>query len=124
MDTIGVVDDDEDCATLYCYLLEHKWKVTVFQDWQKALNEFEVSPPKLILLDISLPDISGEKILELIRGNASLKHIPVIAVTGHSLPRDREKFLKLGFDEYVSKPIVDHLALSRLIEGVLANKRG
>lgn len=123
MDTIGIIDDDEDCATLYCYVLEKKWNVIIFQDWKKALEEFKASPPNLILLDISLPDISGEKILELIRNTPSLKHIGVVAVTGHSLPLDREKFLKQGFDEYVSKPIVDHSSLCQLLEEVLVKKR-
>ena len=124
METIGIIDDDEDCATLFSYLLEDKWNVIIFQDWQKALKEFEASPPNLILLDISLPDISGEKILELIHNNDLLKGIGVIAVTGHALPNDREKFLKQGFDEYVGKPILDRLSFIQLVEKVLAKKRG
>lgn len=119
MDIIAVIDDDEDSRLLLSYFLGEKWKVNVYEDWEKASKAFETSPPNLILLDISLPGKKGPEILEIIRKTPPLKHIGVIAITGYAFTSDRERFLKMGFDDYISKPITDHAILIKLIEKVL-----
>ncbi len=59
----------------------------------------------LILLDINLPGrIDGTDAIKLIRRDERFKDIPIIAVTAYAMIGDREKFLKLGCNEYISKP--------------------
>ena len=61
--------------------------------------------PDVVLLDIHLPDGSGEQILQEIRSNAALADLPVVALTASAMQGERERLLGLGFDGYMSKPI-------------------
>ena len=119
MDTIAIIDDDEDTGVLLSYLFKEKWNVVVYHSWDGTMPLLEKDPPNLILLDISLPGSSGEVILKEIRNRNRLKNIAVIALTGHALPEDRSRFLREGFDEYISKPIMDQEQLILLVERVL-----
>jgi two-component system cell cycle response regulator DivK len=69
--------------------------------------------PDLILLDIQLPDISGEEAARRLKADAQTRAIPIIAVTAFAMPGDREKTLESGCDDYISKPfsIREFLAL-------------
>lgn len=59
----------------------------------------------LILLDVQVPGGGGERLLEEIRRSDRHAGSPIVAVTAFAMPGDRERFLALGFDGYVSKPI-------------------
>jgi len=61
--------------------------------------------PRVILMDINLPDISGFEALKILRDNAATAHIPVVALSANAMPRDIEKGLKAGFLRYLTKPI-------------------
>ncbi|MEF8719007.1 MAG: ATP-binding protein [Candidatus Accumulibacter necessarius] len=63
------------------------------------------SRPDVILMDISLPDISGVEALQVLAGNPATAHIPVIAISANAIPRDIEKGLAAGFFRYLTKPI-------------------
>jgi CheY-like chemotaxis protein len=76
--------------------------------------------PDLILLDISLPEMDGTEVLAWIRGQDSLKDLPVIALTAHAMAGDRDKYLAAGFNDYVTKPIVDESVLIEAIERCLS----
>ncbi len=59
----------------------------------------------LILMDIMMPVMDGYEAMEHIRNDEKIKHIPIIAVTAKAMKEDREKCIKLGADDYMSKPI-------------------
>lgn len=61
--------------------------------------------PDLILLDINMPDMDGYEVLEVIRKDAVLVQLPVIAVTANAAPKDIRRGLDAGFNDYVVKPI-------------------
>ena len=61
--------------------------------------------PDLILLDINMPNMNGYQVLEVIKSDNSLMHIPVIAVTANAMLRDIEQGKAAGFTDYVTKPI-------------------
>ncbi len=61
--------------------------------------------PELILLDINMPGMDGYQVLEVLRADARLQAIPVIAITANAMPRDIERGRAAGFSEYLTKPI-------------------
>lgn len=61
--------------------------------------------PRVVLMDIQLPDMDGREALALLRADPRTAAIPVIAVTAFAMSGDRERFLDAGFDDYVTKPI-------------------
>jgi two-component system, cell cycle response regulator DivK len=66
--------------------------------------------------------MDGTEILQRIRADAELRQLPVIALTAHAMAGDREKFLAAGFDDYVTKPIVDETKLLSAIDRLLAKR--
>ena len=119
MKRIAVVEDNPDNRLLVRALLEERFEIVEYADGSGALAGLAASRPDLILLDISLPEMDGLEVLERIRADGSLAELPVIALTAHAMAADRERFLGAGFDEYVSKPIVDEAELLAKIERLL-----
>lgn len=74
-----------------------------------------VHRPRIILLDLNLPDLDGEAVLEVLRRDARMAHIPVIAVTASAMPGEISRGLAKGFFRYVTKP-VDLASLGNAIE--------
>ncbi len=71
----------------------------------EALKELPRGKFDLIITDINMPDINGLELISFIRNHPEYSHIPLIVVTTESSPRDREKGISLGADEYLIKPI-------------------
>lgn len=79
----------------------------VVNDGEKALRCMAGLSFDLVLLDVSMPVMDGLETLAAIRAQeqAGRPHVPVIMVTAHDLPGDRESFLRRGADGYVCKPV-------------------
>ncbi len=116
---IAVVEDNPDNRMLVEAILEEDYEILEYETGQQAVAELVEAEPDLVLLDISLPEMDGTEVLEWIRGQESLAGLPVIALTAHAMAGDREKYLNLGFDEYLTKPIVDESVLVGAIERCL-----
>ena len=116
MTTIAVVEDNPDNRLLLRALLGERYDLVEFDNGLDALAGLRASRPDLVLLDISLPGMDGNEILSRIRADERLRPLPVIALTAHAMAGDREKFLAAGFDEYITKPIVDETRLIAAIE--------
>lgn len=84
----------------------------------EALKRAAADLPDIILMDIHLPEMDGITAVRLIRGMDLSRAIPVLALTASAMKGDEEKFIKQGFDGYVSKPI-DVKFLLKKIEGCL-----
>lgn len=119
MKTIAVVDDNQDNSLLIQLILEERYQVQVYDNGPDALNGFELQPPDLVLMDISLPGMDGIEILKRMRANEKLKDIPVIALTAHAMHGDLEKYILYGFNNYIPKPIVDESVLFKVIENLI-----
>jgi CheY-like chemotaxis protein len=78
--------------------------------------------PDLILMDISLPVMSGWEVTRLLKANESTRHIPIIALTAHAWVTDRDKAFEAGCDDYDTKP-VEFGRLSEKIENLLTVKK-
>ena len=83
----------EDCIVIECF------------DPMFAMRIVEEELPNLILMDIQLPRISGYDLIQWIKADANISHIPIIAITAFAMEDDKEKILSLGCEGYMSKPI-------------------
>jgi len=119
MKKIAVVEDNPDNRLLVQVILEPFYEVVEYETGGAALAGLPQEKPDLVLLDISLPEIDGAEVLRRIRADAQLRALPVIALTAHAMAGDREKFLGAGFNDYVTKPILDENVLLDAIQRLL-----
>ncbi len=61
--------------------------------------------PDLILLDINMPEMDGYQVLQVLKADPGLRHIPVVALTANAMPRDIERGREAGFADYLTKPL-------------------
>lgn len=123
MKRVAVVDDSADSRLLVEAILGDTYEVWAFASGIEALAAFAERAPDLALLDISVPGMSGPELLSRMRADERLRRVPAIALTAHAMAGARESYLAVGFDGYVSKPIVDEAVLRRAIERALATNR-
>lgn len=123
MTVLAVVEDNADNRLLVRALLGHLYEVREYASGHEALAAFATEVPDVVLLDISLPGIGGVEVLGRMRADPRLAELPVVALTAHAMDGDRANFLRAGFDEYVSKPIVDEGVLLRAVARSLERRR-
>ena len=107
METIAIIEDSKDNRDLFYYLLSGEYHVLRYGSGGEALRGFGQHVADLIVLDIWLPDIDGVELLNRLRQDPRLRNVPALALTANARAGDREKYLAMGFTEYVSKPIMD-----------------
>ena len=101
-----VVEDDEKSARLMCELFSIRgYETATAATGADAMTLALDLRPRLILMDIQLPDTDGSSVLRALRHNPDTADIPVVAVTAFAMRGDRERLLADGFDGYLSKPI-------------------
>ena len=81
--------------------------VLLAENGQEVLDLLENHSVDLVLMDIQMPVIDGGEVTKIIREKEkfSNSHLPIVAMTAHTLKEDREKYLEAGMDGYISKPI-------------------
>lgn len=105
MAKVLVVDDEPNIVLSLEFLMQQAgFEVTTAYDGESALALVNETPPDLVLLDISLPGISGFEVLEQLRSQAAFKRLPIVMLTAHGREVEREKGLALGADDYITKP--------------------
>jgi CheY-like chemotaxis protein len=114
--TIAVVEDNADNRLLLTAILRDHYRIVEYENGPDALDGLARSLPDLVLLDISLPGMDGNEILSEIRRDGRMRHLPIIALTAHAMAGDRERFLDAGFNDYITKPIVDESLLLKAID--------
>ena len=101
---ILVVEDEPDINNLLARILrEEDYKVSQAFSGTEAKMATEREMPDLILLDLMLPGMSGEELLQDLRENRK-SHIPVIVISAKGLLEDKVSLLKMGADDYITKP--------------------
>ena len=122
MARIAVVEDNADNRLLLQAILGDTHDLTEYENGTDALAGITADRPDLVLLDISLPGMDGTEILQRIRQDATLRGLAVVALTAHAMAGDRERYLAAGFDDYITKPIVDESLLFGAIDRLLKTK--
>jgi CheY-like chemotaxis protein len=109
-----VVEDNPDNMTTIKALLDGKCQIIEAEDGRTGVEMARKHQPHLILMDIALPGMNGIEALIEIRNDEKLEFVPIIAVSASAMKGDREDFIALGFDSYISKPI-DNKAFQAII---------
>jgi DNA-binding response OmpR family regulator len=107
-----VVDDDADIRNLVAELLRRAGhEVTEAENGRGGLRAFHASPPDLVVLDVSMPELDGWQVLERIR---DLSDVPVLMLTARGDELERVRGLQAGADDYVVKPFGRQELLARV----------
>ena len=109
---ILIVDDDEEIRLLLTELLTRAgFQVNEAGDGRSALRQLFETPPALVILDVTMPDMDGYQTLERIR---DLSDVPVIMLTARTQELERVRGLSSGADDYVAKPFGRQELLARV----------
>ena len=118
---ILVVEDNELNLKLFCDLLRaHGYETEAVRDGREAVERTRAFEPGLVIMDIQMPHVSGLYLIEQLKADEALRHIPIMAVTAYAAKGDEERIREAGAEGYVSKPI----SLMRFIEAVAGLLRG
>ena len=106
MPKILIVEDNEMNSDMLSRRLERRgFTVVLAVDGGEGVTKARSEMPDLVLMDMSLPVMNGWEATQAIRADASMSHVPVIALTAHSMPGDREKAMEAGCNDYDTKPV-------------------
>jgi CheY-like chemotaxis protein len=107
MASILYVEDDPINALIIKKLLQKTYQIEIAYDSISCLDLIKKHKFDLILMDVNLGEekTDGIGIMQKIRQAPHYQAVKILAVTAFALPEDRERFMQLGFDEYVAKPI-------------------
>lgn len=109
---ILVVEDNEINQEVARGILEMFGCISTMADsGPEALEVLEQQKFDAVFLDCQMPEMDGFEVIRRIRSREELKNLPVIAMTAHSMPGDREKCLLSGMNDYLAKPINPDLLL-------------
>jgi len=104
---ILIVEDSPTMRQLLVFALRRMKNVDIVeaQDGMDGLRKVSSDHFDIALIDINMPVMDGLKLISLIRGEESLRSIPIIVITTEGAKEDRERALSLGANEYLTKPI-------------------
>lgn len=112
MHKIMIVEDDESISSELKELLQNSgYEAVVLQDFNNSLNEILRVAPDLLLMDINIPYMNGELLLQCLRKSSN---IPVIMVTSKNNETDEALSISTGADDYITKPYNPNILLLRI----------
>ena len=115
-----IVEDSPTMRQLLVFALRRLRDVEIVeaQDGMDGLRKVSSDHFDLALIDINMPVMDGLKLISLIRGDDSLKEIPIVVITTEGANEDRRRAIELGANEYLCKPIQANQVLS-VVKGLL-----
>jgi len=118
-----IADDDADIRDLVAFKLEQaNLDVVAVGDGVSALQAVRTHHPKLVVLDVSMPGMSGLDVCRMLRADPQTKDILVLMLTARVQEQDVEGGFSAGADDYVTKPFSPRELVSR-IQALLARAR-
>ncbi len=110
--TVLIADDDvRNIFSLTKALEQHKMNIISALDGKEAFQQLENNPKvDIVLMDMMMPEMDGYETIKLIRDTPKHKYLPILAVTAKTMLGDREKCIRAGASDYISKPVdIDQL---------------
>jgi two-component system, cell cycle response regulator DivK len=122
--TVLIVEDNEDNRIVYSTILRHHgFRVSEALDGEEGIAKAREELPDIILMDISIPVIDGWEVTQTLKRDELTRHIPVVALTAHAMPGDRERAISVGCDGYLAKPCEPRAVLAE-VNRLLASRQG
>jgi DNA-binding response OmpR family regulator len=122
-DRVFIIEDDKEIADMLRFNLEAEGYATTYrEDGESGLRQVSEEPPDLLLLDLILPGLDGLEICQQLKASPKTAGIPIIMVTAKGHESDIVLGLKLGADDYVTKPFSVRELIAR-IRAVLRRHR-
>jgi two-component system, cell cycle response regulator DivK len=114
--SVLVVDDMEEVRKLYArYFGFHGLNVTTAADGFEALEATAQAKPDVIVLDMSLPRMTGWEMLERLRADPATRDIPVVVLTGALFAGSQGDAFRAGADSYLAKPCLPGVVLAEIV---------
>lgn len=119
---ILIVEDDSSVLRATSYILEKEgYEVLTAVDGLEGLRSAKEENPDLLILDVMLPGIDGFEICHSLRAESQTAQLPILMFSAKGQEADKATGLKVGADEYLTKPVERTVLLSK-IEALLAAK--
>jgi signal transduction histidine kinase/DNA-binding response OmpR family regulator len=119
--TILIVEDNKDLRDYLSFILSTSYTVLTAQNGKKALEIIAKGQiPNLIISDLMMPIMDGHEFLGVVKNNDKLTGIPFIMLTARAILQDKLKALRIGVDDYITKPFEEEELLVR-VENLLVN---
>jgi len=100
------IEDNEDNIYMMSRRLQRKGhEVLIARDGAEGLVQAKSRAPALILVDLGLPVIDGWEVTRQLRVAPETAAVPVIALSAHAMPEDRERAFAAGCDDFIAKPV-------------------
>jgi two-component system, cell cycle response regulator DivK len=122
MPRLLVVEDNEENRDALSRRLQRRgFEVLIAVDGNAGLEMAKTEKPDLILMDMNMPELDGWEATRRIKADESIRHLPVIGLTAHAMPGDKERAIEAGCADYHTKP-VEFSKLLAQIEAILQKK--
>jgi CheY-like chemotaxis protein len=104
--TVLLVEDDADNQAIYSVILKHHgYAVLQARDGELGVRMARDHRPDLILMDLTMPLIDGLQATRILKADPSTMRIPIVALTAHGLPEDRQAAHDAGCISFLAKPV-------------------
>ena len=108
-----VVDDNRlNSRLVEIFLARLGWQAVVVDSGAQALAQLRDQSFDLVILDLRMPQMSGEQVCRAIRDDLGLSRLPVVAYTAHAFDSEQRRILAAGFDDLLTKPITKERLLA------------
>lgn len=114
---VVVIDDESDSLEVAeVILLEYGANVVIASNGKEGLSVVEQTRPRFVISDLSMPVMDGWGFIHAMKADSSLMDIPVIALTAHAMVGDRDRAIRAGFHNYLTKPLTVDTFMTDLVK--------
>ena len=122
---IAIVDDNREIVQVLNDIFTiRNFEVVAAYGGREGIEVIKKHHPHLVILDITMPDMDGRDVLNTIKRDEALKHIPVMILTGRDIDFDRECTLGLGAYEFIQKPFDTALLIRQATSIIEKSEQG
>jgi len=115
---ILVVDDDQTNLKFLTEILEDDFELLTVATGEEALNIIHQFRPRIVLLDVMLPGVSGYEVCKKIKQDQQLTEVKIILISAKAMVNERQQGYAAGADDYITKPF-DHEELLEKVQSIL-----